>query len=122
MPRLLRLTLSVAALLFLAPAVSAASSPIAVPGFHGLRIPPGGAAQGKAPGGRGKIVIYMYQTPNAALATAMRKLLATDGWKITKDTTSPRGSVRMSATRKGHEVHISVAGMGGKAALILRRN
>jgi hypothetical protein len=118
MPRLTTFFACMAIFLFTIPASAA---PVAVPNFHGLRIPDGGKAQGAAPGGQGKIIVYTYGKTPTALAIALVALLKKDGWKTESHQKSPRGTQRLTVSRQGKTVKISVAGVGPKSALILNR-
>ena len=116
-----RLSTVIACFSVLLLALPGVAAPVAVPHFHGLRIPDGGKAQGAAPGGRGKIIVYTYAKTRDDLASALAALLKKDGWKTDSHQKSPRGTQRLTVSRKGKVVKISVTGAGPRSALILTR-
>jgi hypothetical protein len=63
----------------------------------------------------------MYEVPRSrdAVAAEIRVLLTQDGWTTDASELSPRGSVRLTASKDGKTVKASVAGDASRAALIL---
>gem|GEM_PF-6066259 len=88
-------------------------------GAGGFPLPSGATGGSGAPGGGGKIVMYEVPRSRDAVAAEVRVLLTQDGWTTDASELSPRGSVRLTASKDGKTVKASVAGDASRAALIL---
>ncbi|MCA9522166.1 MAG: hypothetical protein KC609_14400 [Myxococcales bacterium] len=102
-------------------ALSPVQPPLTVPGFHGLRIPTGGVDRGAQPGGGGRILLYTYSETKESLSVRLRAQLKQDGWQIVSDQRSPRGTARLTVSKSGVQIRISITGHGPQSALILSR-
>lgn len=111
---------AVMVLLFAWPLIAALGVEVlAGDGPGGFPLPRDAKAAGEAPGGGGKNLVYEVARGRDAVVSEMRQLLKKDGWKITSDEKSPRGSVRLTVTKGGTTIKASVAGEGEKSGIIL---
>jgi hypothetical protein len=99
--------------------LAAGQAALAGNGPSGFPLPKDATGGAAAPGGGGKIVVYDVPRGRDAVAAEVKQLLAKDGWKLDSEQTSPRGSVRLVASKAGTVVKASLAGDAQRAALIL---
>jgi hypothetical protein len=86
---------------------------------HKFPLPKDATGGESQPGGGGKILMYKIPRGKDAVITEVRETLKKESWKLTKDETSPRGSVRLEAQKDGATYKVSFVGDDKQAALIL---
>jgi hypothetical protein len=72
-----------------------------------------------APGGGGKIQVFEVPRGKDAVLAELRRGLATGGWELVSDETSPRGAVRLQIKRENTTLKVSLTGDATRTALIV---
>lgn len=93
---------------------------VEVKGFDGFRVPSGGKG-GPPPHGGTSMVIYSYMKANEVLFGELKGVMTAGGWKITKESKSPRGSIRLIVEKGDKKLDVRIAGRGPRASIILTK-